>query len=89
MWMGMKEAADDEVSPNNAIDWFVSNGSDEAPSAGLVRGWEVWFGGSGNVEEYVGVVEMELQLRLLAAPRRTSREMLEQDAAGEPGVSVG
>lgn len=87
--MGMKEAADDEVSPNDAIDWFVANGSDRAPDSRHVRGWEIWLAGSGNVEEYVGVVEMELQLRDLPPPRRTTRKMLEQDAAGEPGVSVG
>jgi hypothetical protein len=82
--MGTTESAiDDEVSAGDAIDWFVSNGATPSPGAGYLRRWEVWVARPGNRTDYVRVVEMERELRLLPPPWREGRQVLVQDLVSD------
>jgi hypothetical protein len=84
MWTGMTEdAADDEVSPSDAVEWFVANGADEEPGAWHLRRWEVWFARAGNRADYVGVCEIGQELRMFPPPRGAGREVLVQDLVSE------
>lgn len=79
----IEEAVDDEVSPTDAVEWFVANGAGEEPDSRGVRRWEVWVARPGNNSDYVSIVEMERELRLLPPPRRESRQVLVQDVISE------
>jgi hypothetical protein len=79
----IEEAADDEVSPTDAVEWFVANGAGEEPDSRDVRRWEVWVARPGNNADYVNIVEMERELRLLPPPRREGRQVLVQDVISE------
>ena len=79
----VQEAADDEVSPTDAVEWFVANGAGEEPDSRDVRRWEVWVARPGNYADYVSIVEMERELRLLPPPRREGRPVLVQDVISE------
>jgi hypothetical protein len=88
MWNGATgDTADDEVSPNDAIDWFVWNGSDEEPGPWHLRRWAVWFVRSGNRADYASVFELERELRMLPAPRWANREVLAQDVVSAAPVA--
>jgi hypothetical protein len=84
--MGMEsieDAVDDEVSPSDAVEWFAFNGSDQRTSSRYLRRWEVWVARPGNGADYVSVVEMERELRLLPPPGREGRQVLVQDVISE------
>lgn len=84
MWTRITEdAAADEVSPSDAVEWFVANGADEEPGPWHLRRWQVWFARAGNRANYLRVCEIGQELRMLPPPRRAAREVLLQDLVSE------
>jgi hypothetical protein len=69
----------------DAIRWFVENESDRTLDEAAVLEWEDWCRHPGNEAEYIGVVEMCMQVRRLSAPITVGREVLVRDALAEPG----
>jgi hypothetical protein len=79
LWAGItEEAAEDAVSPSDAIEWFVSSGSHEEPGPWYLRRWAVWIARSGSRADDVSVFELERELRMLPPPWRAGREVLGQ-----------
>jgi hypothetical protein len=67
----------------DAIEWFVLNESGAEPSEAGALDWEQWCVVPGNNAEYVGILELALQLRALPPPELPSREVLRADAEAD------
>ena len=78
-------AAGDEQAPSDAVEWFVSNASDQELDPELVFRWEGWCNGPGHLEEYVSFVELHRELRTLPPPREAGQAELLRDVEGEVG----
>ena len=80
--------AEDEQAPSDAIEWFVSNASDQELDPKLVLRWEGWCNGPGHLEEYAFIVELRRELRSLPPPGEAGQGALLRDVVGEAGVRV-
>ena len=85
---GRVGVAEDEQTPSDAIEWYVSNASDQGLDPELVLRWEGWCNGPGHLEEYAFVVELHRQLRSLSPPGEAGQAELLRDVEGEAGVRV-
>ena len=88
MQNGKVGVAEDEQTPSDAIEWYVSNASDQELDPELVLRWEDWCDRPGRLEEYAVVVELHRQLRSLSPPGEAGQAELLRDVAGEPGVTI-
>jgi hypothetical protein len=88
MLNGRVGVAEDEQTPSDAIEWYVSNASDQKLDPKLVLRWEGWCDGPGHLEEYAFVVELHGELRSLSPPGEAGQAALLRDVEGEAGVRV-
>jgi hypothetical protein len=88
MLNGRVGVAEDEQTPSDAIEWYVSNASDQKLDPKLVLRWEGWCDGPGHLEEYAFVVELHRELRSLSPPRQAGQAALVRDVEGEIGVKI-
>jgi hypothetical protein len=75
--------AEDEQTPSDAIEWYVSNASDQELDQRMLLRWEDWCSGPGHLEEYLFVVELHQELRGLPPPREAGQAALLRDVEGE------
>jgi hypothetical protein len=87
MQNGRRGVAEDEQAPSDAIEWFVSNASDQELDPELVLRWEGWCNGPGHLEEYAFVVELHRELRALPPPGEAGQAELLRDMECEAGVT--
>jgi hypothetical protein len=85
---GRMGVAEDEQTPSDAIEWFVSNTSDQELDPKLVLRWEGWCNGPGHLEEYAFIVELRRELRSLPPPGEAGQAELLRDVEGEVGVTI-
>ena len=89
MLNGRVGVAEDEQTPSDAVEWYVSNASDQELDPKLVLRWEGWCDGPGHLEEYAFVVELHRELRsLLSPPGEAEQAALLRDGEGEAGVRI-
>ena len=88
MQKGRVGVAEDEQTPSDAIEWYVSNASDQELDPQLVLRWEGWCNGPGHLEEYAFLVELHRELRSLPPPGEAGQAALLRDVEGEAGVRV-
>ena len=88
MQNGRVGVAEDEQTPSDAIEWYVSNASDQKLDPKLVLRWESWCNGAGHLEEYAFIVDLHRELRSLSPPREARQAALVRDVEGEAGVRV-
>ena len=88
MQYGRVGVAEDEQTPSDAIEWYVSNASDQELDPKLVLRWEGWCNGPGHLEEYAFIVELHRELRSLSPPREARQAALVRDVEGEVGVRI-
>lgn len=86
MQNGTVGVAEDEQAPSDAIEWYVSNASDQELDPKLVLRWEGWCNGPGHLEEYAFVVELHRELRSLPAPVEAGQAALLRDVDRETEV---
>jgi hypothetical protein len=85
---GRVGVAEDEQTPSDAIEWYVSNASDQELDPKLVLRWEGWCNGPGHLEEYAFIVELHRELRAMPAPGEAGQAALVRDVEGEVGVRI-
>ena len=88
MQNGRVGVAEDEQTPSDAIEWYVSNASDQKLDPKLVLRWEGWCNGPGHLQEYAFMVELHRNLRSLPPPVEAGQAALVRDVEGEAGVRV-
>ena len=88
MQNGRVGVAEDEQTPSDAIEWYVSNASDQELDPKLVLRWESWCNGPGHLEEYAFIVELHRELRAMPAPGEAGQDALLRDVEGEAGVRI-
>ena len=88
MLNGRVGVAEDEQTPSDAIEWYVSNASDQELDPKLVLRWEGWCNGAGHLEEYARVVEFVRELRAVSPPGETGQTAVLRDVEGESGVTI-
>ena len=80
--------AEDEKAPSDAIEWFVSNASDQELDPEQLLRWEGWCNGPGHLEEYAAVVELYRVLRSLPPPGAAGQAELLRDVESEVGAKI-
>ena len=88
MQNGTVGVAEDEQAPGDAVEWYVSNASDQELDPKLVLRWEGWCNGPGHLQEYAFVVELHRHLRSLPSPVEAGQAALVRDVEGEAGVMI-
>jgi hypothetical protein len=85
--MDVMKGADGVPTPvSEAIEWFVSNGSDRELDEVIVLQWEEWCTHVWNNAAYADIVRMYLQIPRLPVPTGVSREDLLKDVLAEDGA---
>jgi hypothetical protein len=85
---GKVGVAEDEQTPSDAIEWYVSNTSDQGLDSKWVSRWQDWCDGPGHLEEYAFVVELHREVRSLPPPGEAGQAELLRDVEGEAGVKI-